>query len=212
MESIKDRIIKINIKLVKFLAMLLLFSVFQAQGVNGEGVMKNEIVKIEVIESKTKNNIVKLKYNVTNISGQDIWVCRKMSEFSNVPYAMEVEPSSKKVLIKVSNFIVPEHISLEAPIYAEFIRLRNKSSKTFELDMKFPAISSNPIEENKEKMLRLEELATIELEVGYYISELENNEECCMDAKKEDTRLVNCFWAENNMASNLIKEFIVIDK
>jgi len=149
------------------------------------------------VDTRQEKDEIYFEYKVRNVSSKDLWLCVNNNRGESPGYETIYDSNNKKLELKVGNYQVPNDVLIEAPIYAEFIKLLPGKEKSFALKIKLPIRSFNPLDGWGQEYYELASLQEIIFSHDYYDLDLSNLTNECCEVQDQGTIFVNGFWAEN---------------
>jgi hypothetical protein len=171
----------------------------------------DEKIQLEIKEAVSKEEFLLIKYKLSNLSDNDVWVCavigeEKIDNELNTGIVKIVNKNKASLLIGVES-INTEELLLDGPVGTIFTVLKSKNSQEFSIKLKYPIIDNTgwdylSIKEEKKKnggSFYSSDIKDLILRVGYYFENLNGSKNCCYqmtpDQEKPGIKKVSYKWA-----------------
>ncbi len=190
------------------ISIFIIFSVYGrcSQSSAGEVIEHQEGLTLKIVGISKSKKELRIKYEITNMSDFEIWVCKDMDTKSKDSHEQIIYADQGKVEVNVTNFQVPQGVYLMEPIFADFEKILPKSSKSYEIVVKIPVRAKSPIDTSNKDFIDSKSLKSLTLLVGFYDRVLTTNKDCCLTQRDDSLISVSGTWADENKAKVLVQE------
>lgn len=177
--------------------------VFFAPEAIAAGSAKNKDIRLKIYDARVSGTAMTLTYEVKNIGNAVLWICVGNNDQSMQAY--ETITSSKKNMLRIiiKSATIPEGHVPDMPLMGRYKKLPPGHSITFSLGLKSPVTDFSPIGGHGSGKIELRDINTVELVLGYFRTDLEGQQKCCMPGMKTSEIFVDSLWSAKNNEDTL---------